>query len=706
LPNREKYGQEAIKRITNGLKKGGHQVLALEGDKDLIKHLEEFMPQVLIGERPGMVFNLSYGIQGQARYTHVPGILEMIGIPYVGSGPLAHSLALDKVVAKMIFRQHGLPTPEFAVLDDEAFAVPDIPFPLIVKPKNEAVSFGLRIVDGEAELREAAVVIFKEYQQPVLAEQYIEGREINVGLLGNNPPEALPPVEILFGEGGPAIYTLEDKTHVSDREIRLACPAPVEPEVTERARELALKAFSALGCFDSARVDMRLNAEGKLYILELNSLPSLGVGGSFVAAAAQVGLDYAGLVNRLVEVASARYFGTPTPPTAAPKGVDQEGAVFRFLTQRRDRIEHRIRAWTRISSRTEDPIGLTAAAKKLGETMKDIGLQPSKEFTDGRTAWFWETKKGFDDGILFAGHLDVPVPSLIPLQAFRREPEWLVGEGIGCSRAPLVMLEFALRAVRSLRVLHRLPLGVFYCADEGRDGMESARMFREAASRARRVLVLRPGNLGDRVITGRRGQRKYRFVAEGKPHRIGKAGKKADLVRWMGARIEEFSRFNSHKRRTALSATDLRTQAFPMYEPHRVEATVVLTFADPTRADDIEKTLRDLLDTSGGKWELEKISDRPPMRESGVNNPLVETFREVAGRWEIPFEVESSLWPSLAGLVPEGVEALCGIGPVATNLYTPQEAVRRITILQRTLLLAQFLVRNGKHDRTTKKNAP
>ena len=118
VPNQERYGLQNIRRIANALSAGGHQVKSFEGDKDLIDNLEDFMPQVVKGERPGMVFNLSYGIQGQARYTHVPGMLEMIGLPYVGSGPLAHSLALDKVVSKMIFRQHGLPTPDFAVLDD------------------------------------------------------------------------------------------------------------------------------------------------------------------------------------------------------------------------------------------------------------------------------------------------------------------------------------------------------------------------------------------------------------------------------------------------------------------------------------------------------------------------------------------------------------------------------------------------------------
>ena len=117
MPNREKIGLVTIKRLVDALKKGGHQVVSMEADKDLVDRLEDFMPQVLQGERPGMVFNVSYGLQGQARYTHVPSILEMVGIPYVASGPLGHSLALDKVVTKMVLRQRNIPTPDFAVLD-------------------------------------------------------------------------------------------------------------------------------------------------------------------------------------------------------------------------------------------------------------------------------------------------------------------------------------------------------------------------------------------------------------------------------------------------------------------------------------------------------------------------------------------------------------------------------------------------------------
>jgi D-alanine-D-alanine ligase len=128
----------------------------------------------------------------------------MVGIPYVASGPMGHSLSLDKVVTKMILRQNGLPTPDFTVLHAPDGPIPDLRYPMIVKPRNESVSFGLKIVSSPDELSAAAKVIFDEYHQPVLVEQYIEGREINVGLLGNAPPEALPPVELGLGLGGGA----------------------------------------------------------------------------------------------------------------------------------------------------------------------------------------------------------------------------------------------------------------------------------------------------------------------------------------------------------------------------------------------------------------------------------------------------------------------------------------------------------------------
>jgi D-alanine-D-alanine ligase len=695
IPNRERYGLKAVKRIVDALKKGGHQVMALEGDKDIIERLEEFMPQALKGERPGMVFNISYGIQGQARYTHVPSILEMVGIPYVGSGPLAHSLSLDKVVAKMMFVQEGLPTPEFAVLDGPplpGFPAIDLKFPLIVKPKNEAVSLGLKIVRNEKELREAANNIFEAFHQPVLVEQYIDGREINVGLLGNDPPELFAPAEIVFGKAGPRIYTNEDKVRTSGREIGVKCPADINPEIVARAQELAFKAFRTLGCFDCARVDMRLDKKGNLYILEINSLPSLGEHGSYVAAAQHMGLDFTALVNRLVDVASARYFGTPGPPQLAIGPEDHAAKVFTFLTSRRDRIERSVHEWAARSSRTDDPVGMQAARRRLGAVMGEAGLKASAEFHEKPHVLAWESPAGFEGGTLLIAHLDVPLRMSEPRVPFRKDPEWLYGEGVGTSRGPLVMIEYTLKALRAARRLRNTRLGVLFCTDHGLDHRYSSEIIRQAAALAREVLVLRPGNPGSRIVIQRRGQRKYHIAAEGKHLRPGHSSKGKEAMSWVLEKLDKVMRLSSKKERLAISPIGIHTESAPMLLPYFVTVSLLVTYLDQKVADAVDEKIRKILEDGDISSTLALYSEIPPMRERRMNARLVKTLKETATKWEIPLDTESSLWPSVAGLVPSRTPVVCGMGPVARDLNTFNESVNRKSLIERALLLAEFLL--------------
>jgi D-alanine-D-alanine ligase len=694
LPNQEKYGKRNIRRIVDALRAGGHRVETFEGDKDLITQLEKFMPRVVKGERPGMVFNLSYGIQGQARYTHVPGMLEMLGLPYVGSGPLAHSLCLDKIVSKMLFVQNGVPTPEFAELEAAGFEMPPgLKFPLIVKPKNEAVSFGVRICRSEADLREAADVIFDKFQQPVLVERFISGREINVGLLGNQPPDVFPPAEILFGHGGPPIYTYEDKTRKSGRQIDVQCPADLAPEITERAQAIARRAFAVLGCYDCARVDMRLDNEGNLFVLELNSLPSLGAHGSYVEGAAKAGLDFAGLCNRLVDVACTRYFGTPQPPELSPRRATRGERVFQFITQRRAELERQVERWVKMRSRTSDPVGMASVAAELGDQLGKLAMTPCDALTDQRVVWTWQTNQGFQKGTLLIAHIDVPMDPAAAVQAFRREPEWIYGEGVGSSRAPLVSLLFALRALRQIRVLQRTPLGVLLYSDEGRDCRYSGQLIQQAAQQARNVLVLTPGNIGDQVVIYRRGERRYRLAASGTPVRLGRLAKKPELLAWMFDRLQACAALSSRKDRIGVSTLELQTQHLPTLLPHEANATLLVTYPDEAVGDRIEREMRALLDAAKGiQWRLETIARRPPMKQRRASERVARELKAVAEQWQIPLEREGSVWPSVAGLVPSATGVVCGVGPVGRDIYTPHEAVDRTSLIQRTLLLAQYLL--------------
>jgi len=694
VPNREKYGKETIRLITTALKRGRHQVATFEADKFLIENLEGFMPRVLKGESPGLVFNLSYGIQGQARYTHVPSILEMVGIPYTGSGPMAHSLSLDKVVAKMIFRQRGLPTPDFAVLDQPDSPLPEMEFPLIVKPKDEAVSFGLRIVHDEEELREGAGTIFENFRKPVLVEKYIDGREVNVALIGNDPPQALPPVELLFGDEGPAIYTEMDKKRTSGREVKQHCPADLPSDVLEHVQRISVEAFRALGCRDSARVDLRIDREWNCYILEINSLASLGRGGSLPLAARQVGLDYDALINRLVEVAAARYFATPTPVTLGPgKGKGEGAALFDYITGRRDRMETRLRHLCRLQSRTGDPTGARRVARDLGQTMEEIGLAPAADFTDDRTCWLWQSPRGFEGGTLLLAHSDVPLPGGTPVQSFRRSPEFLFGEGIGTSRAPLVVAEYALRALKAKRELKNMRLGLMVYADEGRGAFYSEQLIARAAAKAGRVLVLRPQTSDGQIILQRRGCVDFLLTGEGRPTKLGGTGRYQGAFAWLASRMGELAELSSRKKRLGVSITDIDLESIPLFLPHRFEAKLTVSYYAEKVLEETLVEIRKILGGVGREvdWRLERISDRPPMKGRSVNRRMAEVMEETARAWDLPFSTSTSLWPSVAGLAAPENPVLCGLGPTAEEMYTDRERIHRISLIQQTLLVAQFL---------------
>jgi len=333
-PSPEVYGKRSVQRVVDALRAGGHTVACFEGDKRLIADLEEFMPPLPgFGPATGMVFNLSYGIQGESRYTHVPSMLEMAGIPYTGSSPLGHALALDKVIAKGLMRDAGVPTPRFCVMKRPDERVEELLFPLIVKPRRESTSYGLRCVHNQKELEEAVQVVLTQYQQEALVEEYIDGREVCIGLLGNDSIEFLPPVELDFD--GRELHTLtwEDKYHKSPDEPTKICPAKLSEELATRLCELSLATFRACHCKDYARVDIRIDPHGNPFVLEINSMASLGSGGAFVLAATKAAYSFESLISRIVDITHHRYFGVPARPDAyAVEGKTENWEQIEFTT--------------------------------------------------------------------------------------------------------------------------------------------------------------------------------------------------------------------------------------------------------------------------------------------------------------------------------------------------------------------------------------
>ena len=348
-----------------------------------------------------------------------------------------------------------------------------------------------------------------------------------------------------------------------------------------------------------------------------------------------------------------------------------------------------------VSSRSGDSVGILTAADELSTVFEELNLRPVREFTDRRHTFCWETRAGMEDGILLIGHVDVPLNPNLAFEAFRSDPEFLYGEGVGSSRAPLAMLKYSLKALKQVDRLDQLKLGILYYGDEGRNCVDSEDTIRKACLLAKHVMVLRPGNAPDRIITSRRGQRNYRLIVEGEPKRLGAKGRKPDLLRVLYNKLDQLSKLSIRKERMAVSAVDIKTEAHPGMIPHRAVVQIQMSYPTQAKGTYLENQLKTILSGGDLVWKLAKQSDRPPMGERKINQRLLNRLLRIAETWDIPLTRESSLMPSVAGLVPGSIPVLCGIGPVAHNLYTSREAIERISLVQRTLLLSEFLLESA-----------
>jgi D-alanine-D-alanine ligase len=253
-----------------------------------------------------LVFNIAEGLAGRNREAAVPALCELCGIPYTGSDSATLALALDKALTKRILKQHGILTPEFQVMmTGREKLSPTLRYPLIVKPNAEGSSKGVAakgVVDDETSLRAAVKELIDKYRQPALIEEYIPGREFTVGLLGDRRPRVLPPMEVVFHDkaNDRPVYDYAIKQEW-EKHVHYDCPAVLTPTEAKAVERAARETFVALDCRDVARVDLRMNAKGEVYVLEVNPLPGLTPGYSDLVLITQAaGIEYRTLIAEIL----------------------------------------------------------------------------------------------------------------------------------------------------------------------------------------------------------------------------------------------------------------------------------------------------------------------------------------------------------------------------------------------------------------------
>ncbi len=252
-----------------------------------------------------IVFNTLHG--GQGEDGTINAVLELLEVPYAGSGPAACAAAMDKGMSKMLFSQVGVPTPDYVLLDSRRKdlwtaaldqAASRFGLPLIIKPAEEGSTFGLTKAESADQLYPAAEAAAR-FSRRVVVETFIPGRELTVGVLAG---EALPLLEIVIPGG---FYDFEAKYRNSDN--KYICPARVDPEIAAAAQSFALRAFDVLGLLDYSRIDFRLDEAGGLWCLEANNQPGMTDSSLFPKGAAAIGLDLSGLLEKVINSALSRH---------------------------------------------------------------------------------------------------------------------------------------------------------------------------------------------------------------------------------------------------------------------------------------------------------------------------------------------------------------------------------------------------------------
>jgi len=304
---------ETIDAIKNAIEKAGHDVVLIEADENAYENLKRI--------RPELVFNIAEGYGGSARESYIPAMLELLNIPYTASDPVTIGICHDKARCKEVLSYYNIPTPEFFITETSVNGYPKLKFPGFVKPLHEGSSKGIynsSIVYNKKELNREILRIKNDYGQPALVEDFIDGREFTVAVLGNGEKtQVLPIVEINLScvpKGFNSIYSYEVKWFFDTRENKLdifTCPAKIAENLKIKIEQMVLNAYKVLRIRDWARFDVRCDSKENPYIIEVNPLPGIlpnpDDNSCFPKAAREIGLDYDALIETVLNLARERY---------------------------------------------------------------------------------------------------------------------------------------------------------------------------------------------------------------------------------------------------------------------------------------------------------------------------------------------------------------------------------------------------------------
>jgi D-alanine-D-alanine ligase len=293
--------ESTIEGIENAIQYAGHQT-------ERIGHAQNLMSALLQGRKWDMVFNIAEGLYGEGRESLVPALLDAFRIPYVFSGPVTLGISLNKAFAKQIVRDQGVNTPAFYVVDSlSKIQNVKLEYPLFAKPISEGTGKGINsrsVINTPGELESVCSELLMAFNQPVLVEEFLPGREFTVGILGSGPEAYVPgAMEITYKQNVSNIYSYENKENYAD----LVEYKVLKGDLLDECREVALGAWKALNCLDGGRVDVKTDRQGKLSFIEVNPLAGLNPVSSDLPILCRLnGISYQEIIDAVLNSAIRR----------------------------------------------------------------------------------------------------------------------------------------------------------------------------------------------------------------------------------------------------------------------------------------------------------------------------------------------------------------------------------------------------------------
>ena len=558
---------------------------------------------------------------------------------------------------------------------------------------------GMEVVDNWDDLRAAVKVQIETFQQDILVEQFISGREFAVGLIGNSPNiEVLPIVEINLNNPD-QIQTISDKKKIGG--VDKTCPAKLSKEKTEEMKQMCIKAFASLGLNDYSRVDFRMDKDENLYILELNSMASLGMGGSLFYAAKTAGYTYESLINKILDVAVMRYFGSLHQVIADEPDMAQPLRVIArtYLRSHLHSFKETLRDFVNLNTHVYNIDNINKLGKTLSRRLKHLGFDEHihKQTDIGDIRYFKNHSESKSD-VLIISHLDTHYgPN--DLISYYEDGDRIYGSGIAESKGGLTVMLGALHALRFAKRIRKVKCAVLLTTDDSLGGKFSKKLVQQYSKKSKYVLGLKSASIDGGIITTCYGRNDYQI-------RFSSLSSTSNdihgIIPILGKKISAIEKLSKDEKDYRVRTTSVVAQGTHGHTPNYATLSLICSYKTPNLGNDLVSKIRSIVKKrESGQAKLEvainQVETRPPVIEEESDTKFYELVEDLAKKHEIKIKRHEQIMSSDISNVPSKLPALDGFGPIGHKYRSSREYIVHDSIVERAALLTSVLYRcSGK----------